>query len=108
MLATLALNMEVTTLAPQYANFGTQTWFNETSGNVEPCSLQAPVDNCTMTQIGTFVNRISVRTSFFGVVFFYATWVFLAAFFIGAIVAIFKAKPNNVESRDSDEDEPEY
>jgi hypothetical protein len=53
------------------------------------------------------VNTISVRTSFFGVVFFYGTWLFLAAFFIGGVVAIFKARPNNVEARESDEDEDE-
>jgi hypothetical protein len=54
MLAILALNMEVTTLAPQYANWGSQVFWNETSGENQPCSLDAPPQNCTMTQIGNF------------------------------------------------------
>jgi len=107
MLAILALNMEVTTLAPQYASWGSQKFLNTTSGKLQPCSLDAPMGNCTMSQIGTFVNRIMVRTTFFGWIFYIATWLFLIAFFIGLIVAIFKAKPSNVEEHESDSDEDE-
>lgn len=48
----LALNMEITTLAPQYANWGSQVYIPENSTQLNPCSLDAPEADCTMTQIG--------------------------------------------------------
>jgi len=107
MLAILALNMEVTTLAPQYASFGSQMWLNTTSGELEKCSMNAPPGNCTMSQIGTFVNRISVRTSFFGIVFYFASWLFIALYLVGIVIAVVKGKATNVEGRESDSDEDE-
>jgi len=104
MLTTLCLNMEITTLAPQYANFGSQVYVNSTTGKTSECSLDAPTGLCTMTQIGTFVNHIAITTNFFGIVFFYATWVFIAAFGIGTLIAVFKPKAGNLEQRDSDSD----
>jgi len=99
--------MEVTTLAPQYSQFGSQVFLNTTSGKVQPCSLYAPPGNCTMTQIGTFVSQISIRMSYFGVIFFYATWVFLGCFLIGSVVACIRGKKSNIERRDNDSDEDE-
>jgi LMBR1 domain-containing protein 1 len=109
MLSVLTLNFEITTIAPQYASFGTQQYKDYENGTytLKPCSLDAPQSNCTLTQVATFVNRISVRTNFFGILFFYATWVFLALALIGLAVAIFKAKPTNIEQRDSDSDSDE-
>lgn len=120
MFCILSLNMELTTLAPQYANFGSQVYFNSTTSTIQPCSMAAPPDNCTMTQIGnmkdsikrinllgTFVNQISVRTSFFGVIYYYATWIFILFFFIGMIIAVFKSKASNIEARDSDSESDE-
>lgn len=50
---------------------------------------------------------VSVRTSFFGVIFYYATWLFIAAFIIGSVIAVIKSKPSNIDERDSDSDEDE-
>jgi len=108
MLAVLALNMEVTTLAPQYASFGSQVWLNTTSGEIQKCSLNAPPGNCTMSQIGTFVNRISVRTSFFGIIFYAGSWLFVLMYFVGLVIAIVKGKAATVEGRESDSDEEEH
>jgi LMBR1 domain-containing protein 1 len=107
MLSVLVLNMEVTTLAPQYAQFGGQLYFNSTTNTTEQCSLNAPPGVCTMTQIGTFVNQISVRMSFFSIIFFYATWVFLGCFLIGSVVACIRSKTSNIEKREDDSDEDE-
>jgi len=107
MFAILSLNMELTTLAPQYANWGSQTYIPINATDPIPCSLDAPAGACYMTQIGTIVNRISLRTSFFGYIFFYATWLFIATTFLAFFIAAFKAKSSNVEARDSDSDEDE-
>jgi len=128
MLSTLALNFEITTLAPQYSTFGTQVYnvsaVNVTlSGNTTvsgngtavvdsrgmiPCDLKSPQMNCTMSQIAQIVNRISIRTSFFGVIYFYATWVFLIFCVLGSFIALFKARASNIEKREDDSDEDEY
>jgi len=107
MLCILTLNMEVTTIAPQYANFGNQVFYNTTSNQTEPCNFNAPSGNCTMTQIGEFVNRILLRTNFFGVVYFYATWIFVATFLIGIVIAGCRARSSNLERRENDSDEDE-
>jgi len=108
MFSILSLNMELTTLAPRYANWGSQTYNspNSTAGSI-PCSLDAPPGVCYMTQIGTIVNRISLRTTFFGIIFFGATWIFIASTFISFFIAAFRAKTSNVEVRESDSDEEE-
>jgi len=105
MLSLLALNMEVTTLAPQYASFGSQVYRNGTT--IEPCSLFSPPGNCTLTQIATIIDRINIRTSFFGIIFYYITWLFVAAFLIGSIVACVRSRKSNIEKRESDSDEDE-
>jgi len=118
-LSIMALNFEITTLAPQYSTFGTQKYlFNQTvtDGNnvtrlvteLRPCDLRSPDGECTMTQIAQIVNKISIQTAFFGVIYFYATWVFLAFTLIGTFIALFKARSSNIERREDDSDEDEY
>jgi LMBR1 domain-containing protein 1 len=108
MFSILALNMELTTLAPQYINFGSQVYIaNNSTGQTERCSLDAPPNKCTMTQIGTIINTISIRISFFSIIYLIASFIFVGAFLIGSIIAIFKSKPSNIEERDSDSDEDE-
>jgi len=107
MFAILSLNMELTTLAPQYANWGSQSYMVPNSTETLPCSFDAPQGLCYMTQIGAIVNRISLRTTFFGFIFFYATWIFIAFTFLAFFIAAFKAKSSNLEVRDSDSDEDE-
>jgi hypothetical protein len=73
-------------------------WFNHNTTSVEKCSINAPEGACYMTQIGkfigikkkilflkigTFVNRLSIKTNFFGVIYFVLSWVFLLTFVIG-------------------------
>lgn len=108
MLSLLALNMQITTLAPQYATFGSQVFYNTTVNATQPCNLDALANTtCTMTQIGTIINRINIRTSFFGVIFYYISWAFVLAFIIGSIVACIKSRRSNIERHESDSDEDE-
>jgi len=107
MFCILVLNMEITTLAPQYATWGAQTWFNTTTGKTFPCSLDAPPSKCALTQIGTFTTRLSIRTSFFSIIFFYATWLFIAVYLIGFVIAAWRRRPGAVEKREDDSDSDE-
>lgn len=117
MLALLVLNIEILTLAPRYATFGTQTYL-DANNTKQPCSIATPLlinttsglinvgTNCTMTQIGIFVATIEAGTSFFGNLYFYAMWIFLATFIIGSIVTCVRRKASNIEENDeSDDDE---
>jgi len=107
MLSILALNMEITYLAPQWATFGSQVYMNNSTRALEPCSLDAPPGDCIMTQIGTFINILSLRTNVFALIYFYATWVFVATFLIGTVISIVRRKSSNIETRDSDSEEEE-
>jgi len=107
MLSVVTLNTEVMTLAPRYSQFGSQVYFNETTNSTIQCSLNAPPGNCTLTQIATFVNTVSLRMSFFGVIFFYATWVFIACYLIGGVIACIRGKRSNIEKIENDSDEDE-
>lgn len=95
MLMILALNYSVSmVVAPQYATFGPQTFCDRAVTSpreqpdcsnsrelVKPCSELA--DNpaaqrvCTPSVVSTFLNRITLNFPFFGVVFFWAQFVFL-------------------------------
>lgn len=106
MLALLVLNIEIMTLAPSYASFGTQTYF--LNGTETPCSITAPIENCTMSQIGVFVSQIELGTSFFGNLFFYAMWAFVLAFLIGAVIACVRRKASNIEDQEDESDDERY
>jgi len=102
MLSVVALNLQIVlNLAPQYSSFGTQTYIKPNSTEVTPCSPSADPSNCTLSGIATFVNIMNL--SFFGVVFYWLNWAFLAAYLIGAFIAVFKRKASNIEDHSDDE-----
>ncbi|EFA86778.1 LMBR1-like conserved region-containing protein [Heterostelium album PN500] len=105
MLSNLCLNIQIIQLAPRYSLFGTQVWYNATSNTVQPCSIDAPTDLCVMSQIGLLTSRIEMGTSFFGIVYYYATWGIVGAFLIGTLVSIFKRRDSNLQSFNNDSDE---
>ncbi|GAM17934.1 hypothetical protein SAMD00019534_011090 [Acytostelium subglobosum LB1] len=105
MLSNLCLNIQIVQLAPQYAMFGTQVWYNVTSNAIESCTINAPPSACVMTQIGLLISRVEMGTSFFGVIFYYATWGIVAAFIIGSIISIIRKPKSNIVAYGDDSDE---
>lgn len=103
MFSMLALSVTLMSLSPQYVSFGQQSYTNA-DGDYVACDLAAPVDKCHMTQIATLVNRISLKLTIFGVIWYYAIWVFVGTFLLGLLVALFKRRPNNAEEVDSDDE----
>lgn len=99
-LIVLAINYSVAMIvAPQYATFGPQTYCDRPARHggeqpdcsnhrsaIKPCSELA--DNpaareiCTPSVVSTFLNRVTVNFPFFGVVTFWAQFVFLGAYLI--------------------------
>jgi len=105
MLSNLCLNMQIINLAPRYVMYGTQVFLNATSGEILPCSIAAPPNQCIMSQIGVLTSRIQLGTSFFGIIYYYATWVFVGTFLIGLVVSIIRKPQTNISSAYDDEDD---
>lgn len=105
MLSNLCLNMQIVNLAPRYVMYGAQVYLNGTS--VIPCTINAPTDLCIMSEIGLLTSRIQLGISFFGIVFYYGTWVIVATFILGLAVSIFKRRPSAALSYSGDSDEEE-
>lgn len=124
-LIVLAINYSVAMMvAPQYATFGPQTYCdraprhagempdctNHTS-KIVPCSeiAENPVarEICTPSVVSTFLNRITVNFPFFGVVDFWAQFVFLGVFLIVFITTLFKTPKMDEDQMDADLQEEE-
>lgn len=124
-LITLALNYSISMMvAPQYATFGPQTYCahpprhpgeqpdcTHHKGHILPCSELA--DNaaaknvCTPSVASTFLNRVTVNFPFFGVVDFWAQFVFLGIFLLAFILLLFKTPKLDEETLDGDAIEEE-
>ena len=62
---------------------------------------------CTPTIASTLIDRITVNTPFFGIVFYYSQWAFVVIFVLGFIVALFRQPRDNadVDSEDVEQEE---
>ena len=122
-LMTLATNYSIAMLvAPQYATFGPQTFCDHPAqpGQQPDCSNHkshiiactettknsAARNVCTPSVASTFLNRVTVNFPFFGVVDFWAQFVFLGIFLLAFVLLLFKT-PKLAESDDDDAIEEE-
>ncbi|KAI9476205.1 MAG: hypothetical protein EXX96DRAFT_576195 [Benjaminiella poitrasii] len=118
-LGLLGLNYTMTTtVAPGYAHFGSQVYCNHTTLTgyrdcsqhkelIVLCDVYGPTDICTPTVSSSMIDKISVNTPFFGIVFYYSQWVFLLVFMIGFIIALFRRPRNNVDLQELVDDDEE-
>lgn len=119
-LITLALNYSVAMMvAPQYATFGPQTYCahpprhpgeqpdcTEHRNHILPCSetvgSAAAKNVCTPSVVSTFLNRVTVNFPFFGVVDFWAQFVFLGVFLLAFVLLLFRVPKLREEDLDED------
>jgi len=124
-LIVLAINYSVAMIvAPQYSTFGPQTYCDRAGRHpgeqpdcsahrsaIKPCSELAtnPVarDVCTPSVVSTFINRVTVNFPFFGVVDFWAQFVFLGVYLIVFITTLFRTPKFDEEQLDADLEEDE-
>jgi LMBR1 domain-containing protein 1 len=122
-LMTLAINYSIAMMvAPQYATFGPQTFCDhppkhpgeqpdctDHKQHIIPCteSTENPAARnvCTPSVVSTFLNRVTVNFPFFGVVDFWAQFVFLGIFLLGFILLLFRTP--KLSDPDAEEDELE-
>lgn len=124
-LIVLALNYSVAmVIAPQYATFGPQTFCDlparhpgeqpncsEHKSAIKPCSElsenPAAKDVCTPSVLSTFINRITINFPFFGIVLFWAQFVFLCIYLIVFITTLFRTPTLDEDQMDADLEEEE-
>ncbi|OCK93613.1 uncharacterized protein K441DRAFT_661564 [Cenococcum geophilum 1.58] len=124
-LIVLAINYSVAMMvAPQYATFGPQTYCDRLArhpGEQPDCThhrnairhctelAENPVakDVCTPSVVSTFINRVTVNFPFFGVVDFWAQFVFLGVYLIVFITTLFRTPKLDTDQLDADLEEEE-
>lgn len=106
-LMTLATNYAIAMLvAPQYATFGPQTFCDHPAQpggqpdcthhkkHIVPCTETAENNSarnvCTPSVGSTFLNRVTINFPFFGVVDFWAQFVFMGIFLIAFVLLLFR------------------
>ena len=124
-LIALALNYSIAMMvAPQYATFGPQTFCDHPprhpgeqpdcsshKNHILPCTESsdgaAAKNVCTATVVSTFLNRVTVNFPFFGVVDFWAQFVFLGVFLLAFIVLLFRVPKLSEDDLEGDAIEEE-
>ncbi|KAF2196301.1 hypothetical protein GQ43DRAFT_476454 [Delitschia confertaspora ATCC 74209] len=124
-LMVLAINYSVAMIvAPQYATFGPQTYCDRPARHageqpdcsnhksaIKPCTELAsnPVakDVCTPSVASTFINRVTVNFPFFGIIDFWAQFVFLGIYLVVFLMTLFRAPRMDEEQLDADLEEEE-
>lgn len=119
-LMTLGSNYAIAMLvAPQYATFGPQTFCDHPlrhpgeqpdctnhQQHIIPCTEttdnSAAKNVCTPSVASTFLNRVTVNFPFFGVVDFWAQFVFMGIFLIAFVLLLFRTP--KLSDSDADED----
>ncbi|KAM5477115.1 hypothetical protein MauCBS54593_000386 [Microsporum audouinii] len=121
----LALNFSISMMvAPQYATYGPQTFCDipsEHAGqgiscrsrpqDVKPCSEltknHSAMDVCTPSVVSVFLNRITLNFPFFGMVNFWAQFIFLGISFIVFVTMLFRTPRLDEQQLDEDAEEAE-
>lgn len=104
--------MEMFTLAPQYSTFGTQRFSkNSIQGDV-PCKLSLisgkQTEECIMSNISKFYNRISISLPFFSTIIYLANWLLILVLAVSVMYNFFYKEDINLEDiNESDEDDDE-
>lgn len=124
-LIVLAINYSLAAIiAPQYATYGPQTFCTNPPKHpgeqpncdahpdkIIPCSKitdsDAAKNVCTPSVVSFFLDRITVNFPFFGVVDFWAQFVFLGVFLLVFLLSLFRAPKLDANQLDEDAEEEE-
>ncbi len=109
-LTTIAFMMEILTLAPQYATFGTQKFSRFSQQGEIPCKLSLITNEseCLMTNISKFSNRVSISLPFFSTIFYIANWLLILVIAISLLYAGFFKEEDILEDIQESDDEEKH
>lgn len=111
MLVFLGISIELLTILPSYTTFGSQTFENSevtaTQSSTVKCTLENfNPENCTMSNLSSIFNRISVSIPLFSTIIYLFNWLFLAVFLVYFVNSA-TSKPNSTFEDETEEDEEE-
>nr|XP_022319135.1 probable lysosomal cobalamin transporter [Crassostrea virginica] len=117
MFLTLAINIIIYELTPQYSSFGSQKYVINNGNSTHPipdivsCTAEATTNDCTVTSMSLLLTSFFYRMWFFGAAYYWGTWVFLGFILIGFIISVIKKRKSSIEGEvdiddfdDSDEE----
>lgn len=115
MLTVLAVNILLFCVSPSYLKYGSQKYvkeghLNETvTPTIVPCdSSDSAYLDCQMTRNSALLERFFYKAWFFGTVYYWSSWLFLAnSFFSFAYASLRKSRSVTDEIVDSDDDDLE-
>lgn len=107
----LAFMMEMLTLAPQYSTFGTQMFYPNSNQGQVPCSLSmisgAQENECVMSNISKFYNRISITLPFFSTILYAANWLLVVVIACTTFYSAFIKQETALDDLDENDDDEE-
>lgn len=103
--------MEMFTLAPQYSTFGTQRFSKNSNQGDIPCKLSLisgkQTQECIMSNISKFYNRISISLPFFSTILYIANWLLIAVLAISILYNFFYKEEHNIDDINEYDDDDE-
>jgi LMBR1 domain-containing protein 1 len=102
LLMILSFMNEMLTLAPQYSTFGTQKFSKNSKQGEVPCNLSLITEQneCIMSNISKFYDRVSISLPFFSSIFFIANWCLIIILGFSILTSAFREE----EAVDIEED----
>ncbi|XP_043919828.1 lysosomal cobalamin transport escort protein LMBD1 [Protopterus annectens] len=112
LLIVLHTSYMIYSLAPQYVMYGSQKYpvqsnvtsvellhDNSTHVEIRICDAGAPEDQCILTRTYLFLHKFW----FFGVIYYFGNWAFIAVFLIGLVVSCCKGKKSMIDEVNDDD-----
>ena len=103
--------MELFTLSPQYATFGNQRFSRNSPQGDIPCKLSLisnrQIDECIMSNVSKFYNRISISLPFFSTIFYLANWHLIIVLGFSLFYNFFIREEENIEGFNFHDDDEE-
>ncbi|GFV46461.1 probable lysosomal cobalamin transporter [Trichonephila clavipes] len=99
MFVVLAFHILMYSVIPTYTTFGSQYYCKDGNGTcvLTACTLDASPDDCVMTRGAAFVITFAYKAWIFSAIYYWMTWVFLAAFIISFIWVLIRARKSSLE-----------
>jgi len=108
----VASNILFYSVAPDYTTYGSQHFADVIKNQtvVERCNnVHAPLNECNMTIIATFLLAFHTKAWIFGAVYYWLTWIFIVIILGGTCLSLFQCtrRSRGMISSDPNEDEDE-
>lgn len=92
MLATLAFNVLLYSMASRFISFGNQNFIPQGSNTTKPCTLEEHNDQCIFTRSSILIMQTISNVWIFGTIFYWLSWVFVVVATVSLIAYIVRGK----------------